>query len=59
MCHKCQELTEVIDELSELLARAQRNRRRAFQEARIYRHLLVMDMEKDFEEQIQSGLCIE
>jgi hypothetical protein len=46
-CLKCRALTEVIDELSDLLAKAQRARRVALHENLALRHLLVMDMEEE------------
>jgi hypothetical protein len=46
-CQNCQQLTAVIEELSDLLAKAQQSRRRAFRDAIAYRRLLVMDMEEN------------
>ena len=47
MCERCQQLTRVIDELSDLLAKAQRSRRLYSIENRQLRRLLVNDMEDE------------
>ena len=44
-CIKCQALTEVIDELSDLLAREQGRRLEIFRENVKLKRLLVIDME--------------
>ena len=46
-CIRCQALTDVIDELSDLLAKSQQSRKAAFRELRAVKRLLVMDMEEN------------
>jgi hypothetical protein len=48
-CLRCQLLTEVIDELSHELAKAQQGRRAAFRESLALKRLLLMDMEAEHE----------
>lgn len=44
-CLRCQQLSAVIDELSDLLSKFQRSRRRYSIENRQLRNLLIIDME--------------
>ena len=58
-CKNCQRLTEVIDELSAMLAKAQTRRRQALNDARAYRRLLVMDMESCHFEEVGISADVE
>jgi hypothetical protein len=54
-CVRCQLLTEVIDELSHELAKAQQGRRAAFRESLALKRLLLIDMEVEHEKAISQA----